>query len=103
MCVPGTCRGGMCVPGTCRGGMCVPGNSGWSLGPARTAGPMTGRADCQASRLTQLSGKVLGEVTGRVIGAGVGLPGPVSFRDGVPVAPPIMPGWEQEDTAEHHR
>ncbi|HYJ77267.1 MAG TPA: ROK family transcriptional regulator [Actinomycetes bacterium] len=28
-------------------------------------------------------------------GAGVGVPGPVSFRDGVPVAPPIMPGWDQ--------
>jgi glucokinase-like ROK family protein len=26
---------------------------------------------------------------------GVGLPGPVSFRDGVPVAPPIMPGWNR--------
>jgi glucokinase-like ROK family protein len=30
-----------------------------------------------------------------VHGAGVGVPGPVSFRDGVPVAPPIMPGWDQ--------
>ena len=30
-----------------------------------------------------------------VHGAGVGVPGPVSFRDGVPVAPPIMPGWNQ--------
>jgi glucokinase-like ROK family protein len=28
-------------------------------------------------------------------GAGVGVPGPVSFREGVPVAPPIMPGWNQ--------
>jgi glucokinase-like ROK family protein len=28
-------------------------------------------------------------------GAGVGVPGPVSFREGVPVAPPIMPGWDQ--------
>jgi glucokinase-like ROK family protein len=28
-------------------------------------------------------------------GVGVGVPGPVSFRDGVPVAPPIMPGWDQ--------
>ncbi len=28
-------------------------------------------------------------------GAGVGVPGPVSFRDGAPVAPPIMPGWNQ--------
>jgi glucokinase-like ROK family protein len=26
---------------------------------------------------------------------GVGLPGPVSFRDGVPVSPPIMPGWNR--------
>src|SRR4051794_10282391 len=30
-----------------------------------------------------------------VHGVGVGVPGPVSFRDGVPVAPPIMPGWDQ--------
>ncbi|WP_018638326.1 ROK family transcriptional regulator [Parafrankia elaeagni] len=28
-------------------------------------------------------------------GAGVGVPGPVSFRDGVPVSPPIMPGWHK--------
>jgi glucokinase-like ROK family protein len=28
-------------------------------------------------------------------GLGIGLPGPVSFRDGVPYAPPIMPGWDQ--------
>ncbi|ADG89584.1 sugar kinase [Thermobispora bispora] len=28
-------------------------------------------------------------------GAGIGVPGPVSFRDGVPVAPPIMPGWDR--------
>ncbi|MEU4098001.1 ROK family transcriptional regulator [Streptomyces sp. NPDC026673] len=27
-------------------------------------------------------------------GAGVGVPGPVRFPDGVPVAPPIMPGWD---------
>lgn len=26
---------------------------------------------------------------------GIGLPGPVSFRDGVPVSPPIMPGWDR--------
>jgi len=30
-----------------------------------------------------------------LIGMGVGLPGPVSFRDGVPVSPPIMPGWDR--------
>ncbi|MFF5171703.1 ROK family transcriptional regulator [Micromonospora sp. NPDC000089] len=28
-------------------------------------------------------------------GIGVGVPGPVSFRDGVPVSPPIMPGWDR--------
>jgi glucokinase-like ROK family protein len=26
-------------------------------------------------------------------GAGAGLPGPVSFAEGVPVSPPLMPGW----------
>lgn len=30
-----------------------------------------------------------------VQGVGVGVPGPVSFREGVPVAPPIMPGWNR--------
>ena len=30
-----------------------------------------------------------------VHGAGVGVPGPVAFRDGMPVSPPIMPGWNQ--------
>jgi glucokinase-like ROK family protein len=29
-----------------------------------------------------------------VHGVGVGVPGPVSFREGVPVVPPIMPGWD---------
>lgn len=30
----------------------------------------------------------------RASGVGVGLPGPVDFHAGVPVAPPIMPGWD---------
>lgn len=29
-----------------------------------------------------------------VAGIGIGVPGPVSFRDGVPVSPPLMPGWD---------
>ena len=36
--------------------------------------------------------------TGRSSGStrvGIGVPGPVSFRDGVPVSPPIMPGWDR--------
>ena len=31
---------------------------------------------------------------GRLRGIGVGVPGPVEFRTGRPVAPPIMPGWD---------
>src|SRR5690606_14268745 len=27
-------------------------------------------------------------------GAGIGVPGPVRFPEAVPVAPPIMPGWD---------
>lgn len=30
---------------------------------------------------------------GRLWGIGIGVPGPVEFRTGRPVAPPIMPGW----------
>ncbi|KGI81526.1 ROK family transcriptional regulator [Actinopolyspora erythraea] len=43
-----------------------------------------------------LLGKLRAEgVAPDIHGAGVGIPGPVSFREGVPVAPPIMPGWDQ--------
>jgi predicted NBD/HSP70 family sugar kinase len=35
-----------------------------------------------------------------VAGAGVGLPGPVDFRTGRPVQPPIMPGWHGHPVAE---
>lgn len=31
----------------------------------------------------------------RVLGAGVGVPGPVDFDRGCPVSPPIMPGWDR--------
>lgn len=30
-----------------------------------------------------------------VFGCGVGVPGPVDFHRGVPVSPPIMPGWDR--------
>ncbi|GIG61973.1 sugar kinase [Longispora fulva] len=30
----------------------------------------------------------------RLLSIGIGIPGPVSFRDGVPISPPIMPGWD---------
>jgi len=31
---------------------------------------------------------------GTLLGIGVGLPGPVEYASGVPIAPPIMPGWD---------
>ncbi len=35
-----------------------------------------------------------GHAPGDVRGIGVGVPGPVEFATGTPVAPPIMPGWD---------
>ena len=46
-------------------------------------------------RVIDLASRVLQKAPGRLMGAGIGLPGPVSFRDGMPVAPPIMPGWDR--------
>jgi glucokinase-like ROK family protein len=31
----------------------------------------------------------------QVKGIGIGIPGPVDFQQGMPIAPPIMPGWDQ--------
>ncbi len=41
----------------------------------------------------QLSADTRG-LPGRVWGIGVGVPGPVEFRAGRPISPPIMPGWD---------
>jgi predicted NBD/HSP70 family sugar kinase len=38
-----------------------------------------------------------------VRGVGVGVPGPVEFRTGTPVAPPIMPGWDGYGVSDHLR
>jgi predicted NBD/HSP70 family sugar kinase len=38
-----------------------------------------------------------------VQGIGVGVPGPVEFVTGTPVAPPIMPGWDGYGVAAHLR
>ena len=43
----------------------------------------------------ELLRKVMAEVgVAGLSGAGVGVPGPVDFHRGVPVSPPIMPGWD---------
>ncbi|MBC6466916.1 ROK family transcriptional regulator [Actinomadura alba] len=42
----------------------------------------------------EMLGKLRSEgVASEIHGAGIGVPGPVSFCDGKAVAPPIMPGW----------
>jgi predicted NBD/HSP70 family sugar kinase len=38
-----------------------------------------------------------------VRGVGVGVPGPVEFKTGAPVAPPIMPGWDGYGVSAHLR
>ena len=46
------------------------------------------------SRALELVGKLRADdVAPGFAGAGVGVPGPVRFAEGVPVSPPIMPGW----------
>ncbi len=43
----------------------------------------------------ELTRKVLAEQdVVRPAGVGIGVPGPVDFHGGVPVSPPIMPGWD---------
>ncbi|MGH8823179.1 MAG: ROK family transcriptional regulator [Jiangellaceae bacterium] len=43
----------------------------------------------------ELTRKVLAEQgVDRPAGVGIGVPGPVDFHGGVPVSPPIMPGWD---------
>ncbi len=47
------------------------------------------------TRVSELLGKLAADgAYTRLDAIGLGLPGPVRFRDGVPVAPPIMPGWD---------
>jgi glucokinase-like ROK family protein len=33
--------------------------------------------------------------SGELFGIGVGVPGPVDFAQGIPVSPPVMPGWDR--------
>ena len=37
---------------------------------------------------------------GKLWGIGIGLPGPVEFATGVPMSPPIMPGWDKYNLRE---
>jgi predicted NBD/HSP70 family sugar kinase len=44
-----------------------------------------------------------GRAVVEVRGVGVGVPGPVEFAAGIPVAPPIMPGWDGYPVAQRLR
>jgi glucokinase-like ROK family protein len=49
------------------------------------------------SRIEELFGELTAatrDLPGRLWGIGIGVPGPVEFRSGRPVSPPIMPGWD---------
>ncbi|WP_434316554.1 ROK family transcriptional regulator [Leifsonia sp. P73] len=46
-----------------------------------------------AERLYAATGRPLGDL----VGVGVGVPGPVEHSTGLPVNPPIMPGWDRFD------
>lgn len=56
------------------------------------AGPEHG-LDVVDRRFAVLLGE-LGRAAADVRGVGVGVPGPVAFARGEPVAPPLMPGWD---------
>ncbi|MCW2761578.1 MAG: hypothetical protein JWR85_1779 [Marmoricola sp.] len=44
----------------------------------------------------EVTRKLLSEMgVERPAGVGIGVPGPVDFQAGVPVSPPIMPGWDK--------
>ena len=49
------------------------------------------------TRVDELFGELTAatrDLPGRLWGIGIGVPGPVEFRSGRPISPPIMPGWD---------
>jgi glucokinase len=46
-----------------------------------------------AKRLLKASGRPVSDL----VGVGIGLPGPVEHSTGMPITPPIMPGWDRFD------
>lgn len=45
----------------------------------------------------------IGRTPGEVLGIGMGVPGPVEFKSGLLISPPIMPGWEGFSIKEYLR
>jgi len=61
--------------------------------PADIAAGPEATLDRVAELLDWLRSSVHG-LPGRTWGVGIGVPGPVEFRAGRPISPPIMPGWD---------
>ncbi|GLY85283.1 ROK family transcriptional regulator [Actinoallomurus iriomotensis] len=52
--------------------------------------------DVVLGRALAMAEKLRGEgLFDELHGVGIGVPGPVGFRDGVPIVPPLMPGWDR--------
>lgn len=47
------------------------------------------------AKLEQAFEKIITKTKRQIWGIGIGLPGPVEFATGLPMSPPIMPGWDQ--------
>ena len=66
--------------------------------PPRRAGRHRRRAARRASRggraVRRAARARRAACPGRLWGVGIGVPGPVEFRTGRPISPPIMPGWD---------
>lgn len=56
-----------------------------------------GRVVTEATSLLAETGRTPGDLAG----VGIGLPGPVEHATGMPVKPPIMPGWDGFDVVSH--
>ena len=64
---------------------------------AAEAADVRGRPDDFLGRVADLIDELLarrGATAAEVLGIGVGVPGPVEFRSGLLIAPPLMPLWE---------
>lgn len=61
--------------------------------------PVLGWALHTAKRLVKASGRPRSELAG----VGIGLPGPVQHSTGMPINPPIMPGWDRFDVPSYVR
>jgi glucokinase-like ROK family protein len=77
--------------------------SGRLIAQDEEPGDVTAGPSVTLNRVTELFAQLLARLPKDtdVWGIGVGLPGPVEFESGRPIAPPIMPGWDGYDVRGH--